>query len=174
MSLTIGIIWKDFITWVCMPNMTSLTLAVQKLWQVKVFLSQTGQKLDAPEWNKNFNLYDNFWASRGRAFIIHMCISSFYWYTIFLPSDLDWGFWLTIWKKFVHNFWTPRDIHIWRVYSNDIPFKWCEGQWPLDLYTNELSEDKEPCLPDGNHHLIAAMLWPRLKFSKGQTSRSRS
>ena len=27
-----GVIWKDFISWVCMPNMKSLSLTVQKLW----------------------------------------------------------------------------------------------------------------------------------------------
>ena len=52
MVIDLGVIWKDFISWVCMPNMKSLSLTVQKIWpRLKFFFlatdSQTGQKLDA-------------------------------------------------------------------------------------------------------------------------------
>ena len=54
----LGVIWKGFISWVCMQIMKSLSFTVQKLWlRLKFFLpqshsktesqSETGQKLDA-------------------------------------------------------------------------------------------------------------------------------
>ena len=48
----LGVIWKGFISWVCMPYMKSVSLTVQNLWpRLKFFAteSQTDrQKLDAP------------------------------------------------------------------------------------------------------------------------------
>ena len=36
--IDLGVIWKGFISWVCMPNMKSLSLTVQKLWpRLKLF-----------------------------------------------------------------------------------------------------------------------------------------
>ena len=54
----LGAICKGFISLVCLPDMKSLSLMVQKLWPRLKFLPhkdrqkhrQTGQKLDAPEW----------------------------------------------------------------------------------------------------------------------------
>ena len=59
--INLGVIWKGFISWVCIPNMKSVSLRVQQLWpRLKIFLAresdtqshrQTGQKLNAPEFH---------------------------------------------------------------------------------------------------------------------------
>ena len=56
--IDIGVIWKGLISWAYMPNMKYLSLT-RVMAMVKVFLpqshrqteSQTGQKLDAPEFH---------------------------------------------------------------------------------------------------------------------------
>ena len=49
--IDLGVIWKGFISWLCMPNMESLSFMFQKLWPILTFFAtesnnhrQTGRK----------------------------------------------------------------------------------------------------------------------------------
>ena len=44
--IDLGIILKNVISWVCMPNMMSLSLTVQKLWPKLIFFATESQRTD--------------------------------------------------------------------------------------------------------------------------------